>query len=118
MIFNLSVVDRSNCYGAGYIAGTGDGVVTVAGVPSSRAVYLYALYQHKPMILVAKKWSTEQGNYIFPNLDAKMRYLIMSRDLAPDGLAQRYEPFAWDYLIPATDLTPIEQYNLQQLWRV
>lgn len=112
MILQLSAVDRSNHYGTGYIAGTGDGIVTVAGVPSSRAVYLYALYQHKPMEFVAKVWSNAQGHYIFPRIDTKFRYLVIARDYA-----EHFEPFAWDYVVPATDLTPYEQYQLQQSWQ-
>lgn len=118
MIFQLSVVNRGDFFGDGYIAGTGDGIVTVAGVPSSRAIYLYALYNHKPMVFVSKVLSTAQGNYMFPHLSTERRYLVIARDLPPNGVTQRYEPFAWDYVSPATDLSPIEQYNLQQSWRV
>ena len=110
MIFNLSVIDRAFAHGTGYIAGTGDGIVTVAGKAASRAIYLYTLYSHKPMVLVTKTWSTDKGNYIFPNIDIKMRYLVMVRDC--DG---SYEPFAYDYVEPAIDLTVHEQYQLQQL---
>lgn len=112
MILKLSVVDRSNYFGTGYIAGTGNGIVTVAGVPSSRAVYLYALYPHKPMVLVSKVWSTASGHYMFPRIDTKFRYLVIARDYA-----EQYEPFAWDCVVPANDLTPIEQYQLQQSWQ-
>lgn len=112
MILQLSVVGRSNHFGTGYIAGRGDGIVTVAGVPSSRAVYLYALYPHKPMVFVAKVWSNAQGHYIFPRIDTNFRYLVVARDYA-----EQFEPFAWDYVVPATDLTPYEQYQLQQSWQ-
>lgn len=112
MFLKLSVVDRLNYYGIGYIAGQADGVVTVAGKVASRAIYLYALYSYKPMVLVAKKWSTDEGYYIFPNLDTKMRYLIMVRDYAG-----QYEPFVYDQVEPATDLTPREQYLLEQSWQ-
>lgn len=112
MYFALSVVDRSNYHGIGYIAGTADGIVTVAGKAASRAIYLYAVYNYKPMVLVAKTWSTAQGNYMFASLDTSMRYLIMVRDYAG-----QYEPFAYDQVEPATDLTPHEQYLLQQSWQ-
>lgn len=112
MIFNLSIIDRGFAYGSGYIAGTADGIVTVAGKAASRAIYLYALYNHKPMESVAKNWSTAQGNYMFSGLDTNMRYLIMVRDY--DG---QYEPFAWDQVAPSTDLTPREQYLLEQSWQ-
>lgn len=112
MIFDLLVFSRSIAYGTGYIAGTAEGIVTVSGEPASRAIYLYALYNYKPMILVAKVWSTDAGNYIFANLDTSMRYLIMARDYAG-----QYEPFAYDYVVPATDLTLHEQYLLEQSWQ-
>ena len=112
MILQLSVVDRSNHYGTGYIAGTADGIVTVAGLPASRAIYLYALYNYKPMVLVAKTWSTDNGNYIFDRIDPSLRYLVMARDYS-----EQYEPFAYDYVVPATDLTPHEQYLLEQSWQ-
>lgn len=112
MILQLSIVDRSNYFGTGYIAGTADGIVTVAGKAASRAIYLYALYNHKPMVLVAKTWSTAQGNYMFANLDTSMRYLVMVRDYE-----EQYEPFAYDQVEPATDLTRHEQYLLEQSWQ-
>ena len=113
MILTLSVVNRSKFYGKGYIAGQADGVVTVAGKVASRTIYLYAVFNHKPMVLIAQVWSTNKGNYIFPNLDTKQRYLIMVRDY--EGM---YEPFAYDQVEPATDLTLHEQYQLQQSWQI
>ena len=112
MILPLSITDRTNSFGAGYIAGTGDGIVTVAGVPSSRAVYLYALYPHKPMVLVSKVWSAASGHYMFGSINENQEYLVMARDAK-----REFEPFAWDYVVPATDLTPYEQYQLQQSWQ-
>ena len=112
MLLSLYINNRQQFYGTGYIAGTADGVVTVAGKAASRAIYLYALYNYKPMVLVAKTWSTAQGNYMFANLDTSMRYLVMVRDYA-----EQYEPFAYDYVAPATDLTPHEQYLLEQSWQ-
>lgn len=112
MILKLYINNRRQFNGTGYIAGQADGVVTVAGKVASRAIYLYALYSYKPMVLVAKTWSTAQGNYMFANLNTSMRYLIMVRDYAG-----QYEPFAYDQVEPATDLTPHEQYLLQQSWQ-
>lgn len=112
MILQLSVVDRSNRYGTGYIAGTADGILTVAGVPASRAIYLYELYDYKPMVFVAKVWSTATGHYIFSGLGLETRYLVMARDYA-----REYEPFAWDYVKPADDLTIAEQQSLWQTWQ-
>lgn len=112
MRLTIYVTNYGDWSGVGYIAGQADGVVTVAGKVASRAIYLYALYSYKPMVLVAKIWSTDAGNYIFANLDMSMRYLVMVRDYAG-----QYEPFAYDQVEPATDLTPHEQYLLQQSWQ-
>lgn len=113
MIFDLSIVNRARFYGVGYIAGTGDGIVTVAGVPSSRAISLYAIYKNQPLVFVKSVWSNAQGRYIFRDLDTNFRYLVLARDYA-----EQYEPFAWDYVAPSTDLSPSEQYNLEQSWRI
>lgn len=112
MILQMYINDRREFNGKGYIAGTADGIVTVAGKAASRAICLYALYNYKPMVLVAKTWSTAQGNYMFSGLDTSMRYLVIVRDYAG-----RYEPFAWDQVEPATDLTLHEQYLLERSWR-
>lgn len=112
MLLDLYINSRQQFYGSGYIAGTADGIVTVAGLPASRTIYLYALYNYKPMVLVARAWSTAQGNYMFDSLATSMRYLVMVRDYA-----EQYEPFAYDYIVPAIDLTPHEQYLLEQSWQ-
>lgn len=93
-----------------YIAGSGDGIVTVGGVPSQRQVHLLdAVSLQKLRTTVSLK----NGHYLFSGLDATKQYIVMARDLPPDGVNQRYEPAVWDYVTPATDLTTAEQ---QQLW--
>lgn len=111
MILDLYINNRGEFYGTGYIAGTADGIVTVAGVPSSREVCLYALYHYKPMVLVDRVWSTGNGNYMFGSLDASIEYLVMVRDYG-----REFEPFTWDYVKPATDITNHEQYLLEKSW--
>lgn len=95
----------------GYIAGTGNGIVTVAGVPSERKVYLLDIHALKPLAITI---SNKNGQYLFMRLDPTKKYLLMCRDLPPDGVHERYEPFCWDYVTPMTDLTLDEQ---QQLWQ-
>lgn len=112
MIFDLSIVNRGRFYGSGYIAGTGDGIVTVAGVPSSRAISLFAIYKNQPLFFVRQVWSASTGNYIFTNLDTGFQYLVIARDYA-----EQFEPFAWDYVKPANDLTIAEQKALWQTWQ-
>lgn len=114
MIFELSIVDRSHYFGSGYIAGTGNGIVTVNGQPAIRPIYLFEFFDYQPPILVAKIFSDSKGRYLFINLDTTKKYLVMCRDFAPIADEQRFEPAVWDYVAPATDLSMAEQ---QALWQ-
>lgn len=89
-----------------YIAGTGSGVVSVGGVPASRK--LYAL-DAKTLNVVKTAVSTDDGQYLIPHLDPAKRYLVMARDYQGE-----YEPYCYDNVAPATDLTLEEQ---QALWQ-
>lgn len=113
MIFNLSIMDRSNYFGSGYIAGKGDGIVTVNGQPAQRAVYLFRFIGGGlPPVMVAKVWSDSKGRYLFKNLDPSLEYLVMARDYNKE-----YEPAVFDYVTPATDLTIAQQQELWQSWQ-
>lgn len=90
---------------SGYIAGTNDGVVTVAGKPSSRKIWLF---NAKKMTIEQAVTSLKNGRYLFMGLDPEQEYLVMVRDYKKE-----FEPFAWDYVKPADDLTIYEQ---QALW--
>lgn len=94
---------------SGYIAGSGDGIVTAKGKPESRKIWL----------LDARKMTVEQvitslknGHYMFLGLDTAKEYLVMVRDYK-----RELEPFAWDFVKPATDLTIAEQQALWQTWQ-
>ena len=112
MIFELSIVDRSHYFGNGYIAGTGDGIVTVNGQPAIRPIYLFEFFAYVAPILVAKIFSDNKGRYLFKNLDTTKQYMVMARDHNKE-----YEPAAWDYVAPATDLTIAQQQELWQSWQ-
>lgn len=102
---------------AGYIAGTGDGIVTVNGQPASRPIYLYEVGPGVSLIkLVTRQVSLNSGRYLFRGLDPSRRYLIMCRDISPNGIDTRYEPTVFDYIQPATDLTIAEQHQIWQQW--
>lgn len=102
----------------GYIAGTGDGIVTVAGKPAARAIHLYVVTSgFAPMLLIARQASLSNGHYLFTGLDTDKKYLIIVRDLPPNDLEQRYEPFVWDYVEAAHDLTFDEQQALRESWQ-
>lgn len=93
----------------GYIAGTADGIVSVAGQSASRMIYVFDA-QTLNWIQTAK--STINGNYLITGLDPNKHYLIMCRDYNRD-----YEPCVYDYVQPATDLTLAEQMELWQSWQ-
>lgn len=94
----------------GYVAGTLDGIVTVGGVPARRDL---VVFDAENLDVLARSHSLDNGHYLINNLDPNKQYLLMCRDLPPDGVNQRYEPFCWDYVEPMTDLTLGEQ---RQLW--
>ena len=104
--------------GSGYIAGSGDGIVRVSGVPASRWVYLFMLSDvNPPFELLHGQVSLKNGHYLFNNIDPSRQYLVMCRDLPPNGTEQRYEPAVFDYVTPATDLTLQQQQELWQSWQ-
>lgn len=93
----------------GYIAGSGDGIVSALGKPASRKIWLLDAQSMAVEQVVA---SLSNGHYIFIGLDPDRRYLVMVRDYKKE-----YEPFAWDYVKPADDLTIDEQQALWQSWQ-
>lgn len=94
---------------SGYIAGTGDGIVTVQGKPASRKIWLL---DAKTMTVEQVITSLRNGHYLFLGLDPAKEYLVMVRDYKKE-----LEPFAWDYVKPADDLTVAEQQALWQTWQ-
>lgn len=98
----------------GYIAGSDMGIVTVAGQPAKRKIELLDSTTFEPL---QQATSLANGHYLFMGLDPTKRYLVMCRDLPPNGIDQRYEPAVWDYVEPATDLTPMQQQELWQSWQ-
>lgn len=94
---------------SGYIAGSGDGIVTAKGVPAARHVYLLDAVT---MQLLRRNQSLRSGRYIFTGLNPAKEYLVMVRDYK-----RELEPFAWDYVKPANDLTIDEQQALWQTWQ-
>lgn len=94
---------------SGYIAGSGDGIVTVQGNPSSRTIWLLNC---ATMGIEQITSSLKNGRYIFLGLDTNKEYLVMARDYK-----REFEPFVWDYVNPANDLTVIEQQALWQTWQ-
>lgn len=94
---------------SGYIAGSADGIVTVAGKPASRKIWLF---NAQTMIVEQIITSLQNGHYMFLDLDPAKKYMVMVRDYKKE-----YEPFAWDDVTPADDLTIDEQMALQASWQ-
>ena len=94
---------------SGYIAGGGDGIVTAKGVPASKNIYLFDTIT---MQLLGYNQSLKNGHYLFLGLDASKEYLVMVRDYK-----RELEPFAWDFVKPANDLTIEQQQALWQTWQ-
>lgn len=94
---------------SGYIAGSADGIVTVRGLPSSRKIWLL---NAKTMAVEQVITSLKNGHYLFLGLDPAKEYLVMVRDYR-----RELEPFAWDYVKPADNLTIAEQQALWQTWQ-
>lgn len=95
--------------GSGYIAGTNDGIVTVAGKPESRKIWLL---DAQTMAVERVVTSLKNGRYLFAVLDPDKEYLVIVRDYKKE-----YEPFVWDYVKPANDLAVTEQQALWQSWQ-
>lgn len=94
---------------SGYIAGSGDGIVTVQGVPSSRKIWLL---DASTMTVEQAVTSLSNGHYLFLGLDPNKEYLVIARDYKKE-----FESFVWDYVKPADDLTITEQESLWQSWQ-
>lgn len=95
--------------GTGYIAGSADGIVTVQGKPAARKIWLL---NAQTMLIEKVTVSLKNGRYIFMGLDLDKEYLVMVRDYKKE-----LEPFVWDYVKPADDLTIAEQKALWQSWQ-
>ncbi|KAF0569522.1 hypothetical protein FQV37_2547 [Psychrobacter nivimaris] len=95
--------------GTAYIAGAKDGIVTALGKPASRRVWLL---DAQTMEIARVATSLPNGHYIFAGLNHDSEYLVMARDYKKE-----FEPFAWDYVKPADDLTVAEQQALWTSWQ-
>ena len=94
---------------AGYIAGTGDGILTVNGVAAKRSVIVL---NAQDLSVVQRSQSLSNGRYLLSSLDPSKQYMVMARDYNKE-----YEPAVFDYVTPATDLTIAQQQELWQSWQ-
>lgn len=112
-IVTQSVVKTSLTH-KGYIAGAGDGIVTVQGKPASRKIWLL---NSKTMLVERTHVSLKNGHYVFFGLNPSDKYMVIVRDLEPDGIRWTGEAVAWDYVEPATDIDFDEQMALWLSWQ-
>ena len=92
-----------------YIAGTGNGIVTALQEPVSRKIWLL---DAETLVVERVINSLDNGHYLFMDLDENKEYLVMVRDYKKE-----LEPFCWDYVKPADDLTVAQQQALWQSWQ-
>ena len=109
MLFRVFNVANNDIGGAGYIAGTNNGIVTVTGQPTTRQI---VVLDAKTLTLQTITKSFANGHYLIAGLNPNNTYLVMCRDYN-----REYEPAVWDYVTPATDLTIAEQQELWQSWQ-
>lgn len=109
MLASTRIYTRLSLEYNGYIAGASDGIVTVQGKPASRKIWLL---DAKTMVAEQVVTSLRNGHYLFLGLDPAKEYLVMVRDYK-----RELEPFAWDYVKPADDLTVAEQQALWATWQ-
>lgn len=95
---------------SGYIAGSGDGIVTAQGKPVSRKIWLL---DAQSLAIEQVITSLKNGHYLFIGLDSAKRYLVMVRDYKKE-----FEPFVWDQVEAATDKTVSEQQAMWQDFQV
>lgn len=95
---------------SGYIAGSGEGIVTAQGVRSARKIYLL---DAKTLALVRVATSLDSGNYLIAGLDPSRKYIVMGRDYK--GVL---EPYVWDNRVPATNRTIDEQQAMWAGWQI
>lgn len=99
---------------SGYIAGSGDGIVTVQGKPSSRKIWLL---DAKTMQIEQVITSLKNGHYMLLGLNPLRKYIVIVRDFEPDGMRWTGEAVIWDYIEPMTDLNLDEQHGLFMSWQ-
>lgn len=99
--------------GDGYIAGTGTGIATINGVPSRVKISIFT----NRAKLIRTEYSLPNGHYMISGLNPNEEYLIVARGIKTNADVDVEKPHAWDYIKPATDLTPVQQRALYNSWQ-
>lgn len=109
MFLTNDIVREDEHSGAGYFAGTGEGIVTLNGQTASREIICFDAQTLK---VIRKVWSFSNGHYLIPDLSTDYRYLIVPRDYKNE-----YRPHGFDNRTPATTLSYTEQQALVNQWQ-
>ncbi len=80
-------------HGGGFIAGRGDGILTVGGQPAERRILLF---ERETFKLVRGVWSRPDGTYLLDRINPDRDYLVLALDHK-----KQYEPVAYDFVRPA-----------------
>lgn len=80
----------------GFIAGNGNGIVTVDGKPSQKRIVVFERTKLFPCL--RQTWSNADGTYLIPWLDVSKTYMVMAVDDK-----EKYEPVVWDFIKPASN---------------
>ena len=78
MQIKLNIRHRQSRYtGRGYFSGEGSGIVTIAGTPARRRIFVF---DEQTMMCVRDVYSHEDGTYRVDNLDETRTYILMGYD--------------------------------------
>ena len=91
----VQVPIRFDFSGRGFIAGQGDGLVTVSGVTASRPV---VVFDKKSLIPLAKTVSSTDGTYSIAGINANRKVFVVAFD--PSG---QFNAVIRDNITPATE---------------
>ncbi|MBF0803365.1 hypothetical protein IR141_03195 [Neisseria sp. 19428wB4_WF04] len=80
-------------HGGGFIAGRGDGILTVGGQPAEQRILLF---ERETFALVRGVWSRPDGTYLLDRINPDRDYLVLALDHK-----RQYEPVAYDFVRPA-----------------
>ena len=81
--------------GRGYIAGEGEGIVSVGGQPAERKILLFERQNFK---VIRTQWSKPDGTYRFDFLNPEKEFLMVALDHK-----KQYEPVSYDFIKPYVD---------------
>ena len=100
MGFLIMNVENNNCFGilpnqelskSAFIAGQGNGIVTVVGKPERKRIIL--LERRNLLPCVRQTWSFRDGSYVFEGLNPDTVFMVIAVDDQ-----EKYEPVAWDFI--------------------